>query len=129
MNYVVGDFIIQLKNAALSRKRELSLPYASINKAIGLVLRKEGFVEEVKEDIVDGKKRLLVTLRFHRRKPSLNDVKLVSKPSLRIYVSSHDLTQKQNKLITSILSTNQGILTGREAVKKGVGGELLFMVW
>lgn len=129
MNYVVGDFIIQLKNAALSRKRELMIPYASINKAISAVLRKEGFVEEAKEAIVDGKRMLAVTLRYQRRKPTLTDVKLISKPSLRVYIASSDVGKNQNRSITSVLSTNQGILTGKEARQKGVGGELLFLVW
>ena|SRR5256885_11717478 len=129
MNYIVGDFIIQLKNAAMSHKREITVPYASINKAIGAVLRKEGFVEEIKENDVDGRKSLAVTLRYQRRKPTLTNVKLVSKPSLRVYVSSDDLGKNQNKSVTAILSTNQGILTGKEARQKGVGGELLFMVW
>jgi small subunit ribosomal protein S8 len=129
MNYTIGDFIIQLKNAALTRKKELVTPYANIKKAVAKVLMKEGFLEAVKEDTVEGRKMLVVNLRYARRKPTLTDVKLVSKPSLRIYVESKEISKKQGRSETAIISTNLGVLTGKEAIKKGVGGELLFKVW
>lgn len=129
MNYTIGDFVIQLKNAALTRKKELVTPYANIKKAVAKVLMKEGFLEAVKEDTVEGRKMLVVNLRYARRKPTLTDVKLVSKPSLRIYVESKEISKKQGRAETAIISTNLGVITGKEAIKKGVGGELLFKVW
>ncbi|HZE87267.1 MAG TPA: 30S ribosomal protein S8 [Methylomirabilota bacterium] len=129
MNYTIGDFIIQLKNAALARKKELVTPYANIKQAIAKVLIKEGFLDSVKEEMVEGKRVLHVTLRYQRRKPALTDVSLVSKPSLRIYIAAGDILRNQGRAATAILSTNIGVLTGKEAVKKGVGGELLFKVW
>ena len=129
MNYTVGDFVIQLKNAALARKKNITTPYANLSKAIGKVLIKEGFLESVKEDTVDGKKKLLISLRYQRRKPAITDVLLVSKPSLRIYLGSDEIASKQGKATVAILSTNIGILAGREAIKKKVGGELLFKIW
>jgi len=129
MNYTVGDFVIQLKNAALTRKKELVTPYANIKKAIAKVLIKESFLDSVKEETVDGRKMIIVGLRYFRRKPALTDVKLISKPSLRVYVESKEIGRKQGRAETVIISTNQGVITGREAMKKGVGGELLFKVW
>ena len=58
MNYTIGDFIIQLKNAALARKKELYMPFSKLKKAVGKVLIKEGFLEEVKEETIEGKKIL-----------------------------------------------------------------------
>jgi len=55
MNYTIGDFVIQLKNAALARKKELYVPYSNTQKAIGKVLVKEGFLEDVKEEEIEGK--------------------------------------------------------------------------
>ena len=129
MNYTIGDFVIQLKNAALSRKKELITPYANIKNAIAKVLIKSGFLDSVKQETVDGRKMLIVSLRYSRRKPALTDVILISKPSLRIYIESKDISKKQGRNAVAILSTNQGILTGKEAVKKQVGGELLFKIW
>jgi small subunit ribosomal protein S8 len=129
MNYTIGDFIIQLKNAALARKKELVMPYANIKKAIAKVLIKAGFVETVREETIDGRKMLVISLRYARRKPALTDVILVSKPSLRVYIEAKEIGRKQGRNAVAILSTNIGILTGKEAIKKGVGGELLFKIW
>lgn len=129
MNYVVGDFVIQLKNASMARKTEVNAPYSNINKAIAQVLKKEGFLDSVKEETVEGKKVLTVHLRYSRRKPVITDLKLISKPSLRTYVGADEISKKQGRAETAIISTNTGVLTGREAMKKGVGGELLFKIW
>ncbi len=129
MNYIVGDFIIQLKNASLAHKKQVVTPYANINKAVAQVLKKEGFVDSIKDESVDDKRVLSVSLRYRRRKPVITDVKLVSKPSLRAYLGSDKIAKEQGRSMVAILSTNAGVITGREAIKKGVGGELLFKIW
>jgi small subunit ribosomal protein S8 len=129
MNYTIGDFIIQLKNAALARKKELYMPFSKLKKAVGKVLIKEGFLEEIKEETIEGKKILYVKLRYQSRRPALTDVKIISKPSLRIYIGSDEIYKHQGRATTAILSTNSGILSGKEAIKKKTGGELLFKVW
>src|SRR5664279_5558851 len=101
-NYSVGDFVIQLKNAALARKKQVVAPYANISKAVAKVLIKEGFVETVTEE-KDGAKRLLVVkLRYQRRKPSITDVSLVSKPSLRAYIPAKEIGTTQGRSATAI---------------------------
>jgi len=129
MNYIIGDFVIQLKNAALAHRKAVVAPYANISKAVAQVLKKEGFVDAITEETIDGKRMLSVALRYQRRKPAITDIYLVSKPSLRTYVATHEIAMKQGRAATAILSTNVGILTGNEAIKKGVGGELLFKIW
>ena len=129
MNYIIGDFVIQLKNAALAHRKEVVAPYANLSKAVAQVLKKEGFVDAITEESVDGKRMLSVSLRYQRRKPAITDIDLVSKPSLRTYVGSSEIARKQGRSSTAILSTNVGILTGNDAIKKGVGGELLFKIW
>ena len=123
------DFIIQLKNAAAARKKAVTLPYANIKKAVAKVLIKEGFLDSLKEDTVDGKRFLTVKLRFQSRKPAITDVVLFSKPSLRKYVTSTDIGKIQGKSAVAIVSTSIGVISGKEAIKKGVGGELLFKIW
>ena len=86
-------------------------------------------MESVKAETVDGKKVLQVVLRYVRRKPALTDLKLISKPSLRIYIEAKEINSKQGRAETTIISTNVGVMTGREAVKKNLGGELLFKIW
>lgn len=130
MNYLVADFMLRIKNAYLARRKEVVMPYSNINKEIGKVLVKLGFISSIKET-ADGKKRsLAVELRYVRRKPVVTDVKIVSKPSLRIYVDKLRLAREMRRdAMTTIVSTSAGVMTGEDAKKKGVGGELLFKIW
>jgi len=129
MNYVIGDFVIQLKNAALAHRKAVVAPYANMSKAVAQVLKKEGFVDAIAEETIEGKRMLNVSLRYQRRKPAITGIDLISKPSLRTYVAAHEIGSKQGRSSTAVLSTNVGILTGKDAIKKGVGGELLFKIW
>jgi small subunit ribosomal protein S8 len=130
MNHRISDFIIRIKNAALARRRDISLPYSKVNKEIGKVLAKEGYLENVKEAEEDGKKILKATVRYERRLPVISGALIVSKPSLRVYGSTKAITdlEKRGKK-TAIVSTSLGVMTGKEAIKKKVGGEILFAVW
>lgn len=128
MNSKFIDFVIRIKNSALARRRETTLPYSKLNKEIGKALVKLGYLEEIKED--KDKRNLLATLKFEKRNPVLSGTQIFSKPSLRVYESSkklQELERRGNKII--LVSTSQGIMTGKEARKKGLGGEILFAVW
>ena len=130
MNHTVSDFIIKIKNAALSRRKDAIVSYARINKDIAKVLIKEGFLEDIKEKIVENKKVLQVKIKYKDRTPVLTDVKIVSKPSLRVYSTKKNILDTQRKgMFTMILSTSQGIMTGNDAFKKRIGGEVLFKIW
>lgn len=129
MNYSIGDFVIQLKNASRARIRELYVPFSKTKKSIGRVLIKERFLEEVREEEVDGKKMLYVKLHFQSRRPTITDLSIVSKPSLRVYIGSDEVHMHQGRAVTAVISTNKGIMTGKEAQKQKVGGELLFKIW
>lgn len=130
MNHRVSDLIIRIKNASLSRRREVILDDLKINKSICKVLIKAGFLESVESEVRDEKKVLFVKIRYDKRVPVLNDVMVVSKPSLRIYATLSEIPEFQRRgRITLILSTNEGIMTGKDAMKKKIGGEVLFKIW
>ncbi len=130
MTYLVADFIIRLKNAALARRREAVLPYSKLNKAIGTVLVKQGILGAIKETTIEGKKALVATINFDKRLAVFTDVAVISKPSLRVYAGATDRVQLVGRgLGTTVVSTNKGVMTGKEAFKKGVGGEVLFKIW
>ncbi|HKC14409.1 MAG TPA: 30S ribosomal protein S8 [Patescibacteria group bacterium] len=130
MNYIVADFVSGIKNAVNAKRREAVLPMSKLNIEIGKVLIKEGFLEEVKEDVVLNKKVMRTKLRYDKRTPRFIDAVLISKPSLRKYISSKNIQdiEKRGKK-TLIISTSQGVMTGKEAIKKGIGGEILFAIW
>ena len=128
MNHVT-DFVIRIKNASLARRKSVTMPYSNVNKAIAKTLVKSGYLAEIKEGEAEGKRVLLAGLRYESRKSVVTDVEIISKPSLRTYIGAKDLGQTKAGSATLVVSTSQGIMTGKEAIKKGLGGELLFRIW
>lgn len=130
MNYLVSDFIIRIKNSALSKRKEVVLPFSNINKEIGKVLVKEGFLENIKESQKKNKKELIAIIKYENRIPVLTDVIVISKPSLRVYSTAKKLVDIERRGRRKVvISTSQGVMTGFDARKKGLGGEILFSIW
>jgi len=130
MNYLIADSIIRIKNSALAKRKEVSLPFSNINSEIGKVLVKEGFLESVKEKNEKGKKSISAVIRYEDRIPVLTDVEVISKPSLRVYLSAKrimDIGKRGRRRV--VVSTSQGVMTAMDAHKKGLGGEVLFAIW
>lgn len=130
MNHSVSDFLIRIKNAGLARRHEVTLPYSNINKAIGKVLKSEGYLEDIKEGKDGSKKVLNATIAYEKRNPVLSNVVVISKPSLRVYKTSrtiHEIEIRGRHKV--IMSTSYGVMTGQDAKKKGIGGEILFEIW
>lgn len=130
MNHQVSDFIIRIKNASLARRRTVIVPKSRMNKSLADLLVREQFLEGVKETEQEGKKVLEARIKYYKRMPSVTNIKIVSKPSIRVYTKSIAIRGIERKgHVVSVLSTSAGILSGKEAQKKGVGGELLFTLW
>lgn len=130
MNHLVSDFIIRIKNSAIAKRREVVLPYSKINKEIGKLLVKKGFLEDFKEESNEGKKSLKAVIKYEKRIPVLTDVEVISKPSLRVYGNIKMINEiKKRGRRTVVVSTSKGLMTSEEAEKKGVGGEVLFAIW
>ncbi|MEK7060976.1 MAG: 30S ribosomal protein S8 [Patescibacteria group bacterium] len=125
MNYN-SNFVIEIKNAVRAKRREVLLPLSKFNKEIGKVLVREGFLEEIKEE----KNMIMAKLKYDKRTPRFSDVVLISKPSLRSYIGAKEILNLERKgKKTIVISTSQGLMTGKEAYKKGLGGEVLFAIW
>lgn len=130
MNYTIGDFIIRIKNAVMANRKSVELPYSNLCREVADLMVKENFLTNVKEEEIDGKKKLLAEIAYIKRVPVFTDAKLISKPSLRIYAKANDPAKLQGRGLGKIIvSTSKGIMTGKEAVNQSVGGELLFRVW
>ncbi|OGH47646.1 MAG: 30S ribosomal protein S8 [Candidatus Levybacteria bacterium RIFCSPLOWO2_01_FULL_39_10] len=130
MNHQISDFLIRIKNSAMARRHIVNMPYSNITKQVGLVLKKEGFIENIKEKKEGERRTIEVTIAYEKRRPVVTDIKIVSKPSLRVYKGTKSISdlEKRGKHIV-VLTTNQGVMTGEDAKKKGIGGEVLFEVW
>ncbi len=130
MNHLVSDFIIRIKNSAKANRKEVILPYSVINREIGKVLVKEGFLESIKEETVGNIKQLKAVIKYEKRIPVLTDVVVISKPSLRVYEPVKKILEiKKRGRRTVIVSTSKGVMTAENAQKNGVGGEVLFAIW
>ncbi len=129
MAYQVSNFVVSIKNSAAARRKTAILPYSNMNKNIGEVLVKEGFLEKIKEDVVNKQRVLVVTLKFTKRIPAVRDIEIISKPSLRVYsaVKKLDVIKRRGRHRV-ILSTTKGIMEARHAQKEGIGGEILFTI-
>lgn len=129
MNYLVGDFIIQIKNAYLANRNIVTVRYSKMSLAVGELLVKNRLLSDVKEETVDNKKMIVATLRYVKRKPAFKKVLIISKPSLRVYVGTAGLGKLQREEAISMLSTSKGIMTVEDAAKAKMGGEYLFKIW
>jgi small subunit ribosomal protein S8 len=119
-NYPVGDFLTRIKNAAMARNKKVSVQGSKGVVAVAGALKKLGFLDEVKND----KEILTVSLVFKNKKPALLDLKLVSKPGLRIYMDVREIEKKKGPS-TYLISTPKGIVSSREAIKERIGGEVI----
>ncbi len=129
----IADMLTRLRNANQAYHDQVIMPYSKIKANIAEVLKSEGYVaswsvQEPEEDAVG--KRLVVELKFgQNRERSLAGIRRVSKPGLRVYAKAVDLPRVLGGLGVAIISTSQGLLTDRQARKRGVGGEVLAYVW
>lgn len=128
MTYPVASFLIQIKNAYMANKNELSFPYSKIVMAIGKVLKDEGYIKDIKEAKSEGHALVTVSLLYRKNEAALRDVKIISKPSVHTYVNKNKAAKASTKYDLAIVSTNQGIMSNRKATKMGIGGELLARV-
>ena len=126
----VADFLIRLRNASKAHHDSLSVPYSKLKGTIADILKAEGYIASYKVEDGSVGKQLIVSLKYSEdRKSSIAGIKRVSKPGLRVYAKSTELPKVLGGLGIAILSTSSGLLTDRQAAKKGVGGEVLAYVW
>ncbi len=129
VNDPIGDMLIQIKNASAAHNSVIELPYSKLKAALGKILLDEGYVASVDKVGTDPKANLRVSIKYASGESVITGVKRVSKPGLRWYVNKDTIPQVVGGMGIAILSTPQGIMTGRDAKKKGIGGELLCKIW
>jgi small subunit ribosomal protein S8 len=129
----IADMLTRLRNANSAYHDAVVMPHSKIKTHIAEILQQEGYitgwkVEEPKEGEVG--KKLTVDLKFGpNRERSIAGIKRISKPGLRVYSKSTSMPKVLGGLGVAIISTSAGLLTGQQAAKKGVGGEVLAYVW
>lgn len=126
----IADMLTRIRNAVAVKHSSVSVPGSKAKVAVARILKDEGFIDGF--DILNAKPRqnIRIQLKYRDRKePAINGLKRVSKPGLRIYVGKKDIPRIYGGIGIAIISTSQGLMTGSDSWKKGVGGEFLCYVW
>jgi len=124
----ISDMLTRIRNAHAALLPTVELPHSRIKADIAGVLKKEGYLSEV---AVEGKpiKTIKLKLKYSGKKAVIDGIKRISTPGLRHYVGATEMPRVRNGLGIAIVSTSQGVMSGHEARKKNVGGEVLCHVW
>jgi small subunit ribosomal protein S8 len=128
----LSDLLTRIRNASLRQKDRVDVPHGKLKLEVVRILKEEGFVANYKTFFANGNKRgtIRVFLKFSPEKEAvIRGIQRVSKPGLRIYRSYRDIPRVRGGFAVTILSTPQGVLTGKQAKEKKVGGEILCQVW
>ena len=130
----IADMLTRIRNAQAAGKLSVSFRYSSVKETIARILSREGYVGRVEQVDTDGKITIMVGLRYEqvsltKKTPAITEIDRVSKQGCRIYVKRHDIEKVKNGYGIAIVSTSQGIMTGKEAYRKGLGGEYICKVW
>ncbi len=125
----IADMLTRIRNAGAAGLKNVAMPGSIMKAAIAKVLKSEGYIADfaVSEDGV--KKTLSIELKYAGGKPVIEGIERVSKPSCRVHCGSGEIPRVRNGLGTVILTTPSGVISGREAVKTNVGGEIICYVW
>jgi small subunit ribosomal protein S8 len=132
VNDPIADMLTRIRNAVRARHESVNIPSSRVKVAIAVVLKDEGFIRDYTVVDEDGRPQqvLKVDLNYGKQKqPVLSGIQRVSKPGLRVYVRRNEIPRVYGGLGIAILSTPKGIMTGQEARRQSVGGELLCYVW
>ncbi|MEO8541074.1 MAG: 30S ribosomal protein S8 [bacterium] len=128
----IADMLTRIRNATAAKHDSVLMPASKIKVAIAGVLKEEGFIKDFSVAMEEGKVQpnLKVDLSYGGRKtPVLNGIQRVSKPGLRVYVQRREIPRVYGGLGIAILSTPKGVMSGQEARRNEVGGEVLCYVW
>ena len=125
----IADMLTRVRNAGAAGLKKIEMPSSKEKAAIAAVLKEEGYVTDFAV-LEDGAKRILtVTLKYYQGEPVIEGIQRVSKPSCRIHCTCKEIPKVRGGLGTVVLSTPNGILSGRKAKEANVGGEVLLYVW
>lgn len=130
LTYPVGDFFIRIKNAAKSGKLWVDFEYSKFIESVAKVLKKEGFIDSL--EIKDSRIKVSTYPKSHKGSSKnqlvLSEVKLVSRPGLRVYTSCRELLNRKGHEVL-IISTPKGVMSAKDAITNKVGGEILAEIW
>ena len=124
----VADMFVRIRNGLAAGKASVRMPASKVKLAIARLLKDEGYLNDVAERDIEGKKEIEIALKYYEGKPVIETLKRVSRSGLRHYRGKDALPKVLNGLGVAIISTSKGIMTDTQARQQGVGGEVLCIV-
>ncbi len=124
----IADMLTRIRNAIAAGRESVVVPHSKIKESLASILKQNNFIADYRVEEVDGFKTIIITVKEGDR-PAISSLQRVSKPGRRVYTSSKDIPLVLGGRGMVILSTSGGLMTGREARQKGLGGELICKVW
>ena len=128
----IADMLTRIRNANIAMHDFSEMPSSKLKESLAVILLREGYIEgfEAADDPNRPGRKLTITMKYTpERKRTISGIKRISKPGLRVYMAANRVPRVLGGMGISVLSTNQGLLTDREARKRRVGGEVLCQVW
>jgi len=124
----IADMLTRIRNANRALLPDVEIPYSKIKESIAHILKREGYVQDF---AVEGKaiKSIKMRLKYQGKKSVIEGLRRISSPGLRQYVGSTDIPRVRGGLGVAVVSTSEGVMTGNQARKKNIGGEVLCYVW
>lgn len=126
----IADLLTRMRNSMLAGHDSVNIPHSRMKEAIVKILRQEGFIEGYQVEEGEPSSVLKISLKYDRdRKPVIRKIARVSKPGCRVYAGNQEIPFVLGGLGVSIVSTSQGVMTGKQARTQGIGGEILCEVY
>ncbi len=126
----ISDMLTRVRNAVMAQHETVRVPASKMKLSIAQILKNEGFIADFELEGEKARRQIKMALKYDEvKRPFINGLKRVSKPGLRVYVPSTAIPKVYGGAGISIVSTSQGVMTGRQAYRKGIGGELLGYIW
>ena len=126
----IADFLTRIRNANHARKPRVDIPWSRLKEALARLILAEGYVADCTIVGEGVRKQLRLVLKYdEKRRPVIRGLTRVSRPSLRVYVGKETIPKVRSGLGVNVLSTPEGLLSDRDARRRGVGGEILCSIW
>ena len=133
VNDPIADMLIRLKNAQAVKGEQVTMPFSKVKFKIASILKEAGYISEVERKNKKVKKSeheyLQLTLKYQDNQGALNGIKIISRPSRRMYIKAKEIKSVRSGYGMAIVSTSKGIMSSKEAKKLGLGGEIICEVW
>jgi len=125
----IADMLTRIRNANKMGHKNLSVPASKLKLEITCILKDEGFVRDYRYKEDDKQNQLIIYLKYFKKEKTINNLKRISKPGLRVYAKKDEIPEVLGGLGIVILSTSNGIMTGKKALQRHLGGEVICYVW